>query len=132
MPQIGPDAVDAWLDAFAASVRSEDYQAGRALFAPDCSGFGTVTSGYRGLDDLVASQWSRVWGRTRDFAFDPDSHRMYGAEQCTVAVTWRSLGTDLPEPRVRQGRATLVLRAGDDGALRCVHSHFSMLPGTSA
>lgn len=58
-----------------------------------------------------------------------------------VAATWRSrraLG-DLGAPGgagdagdVRTGRVTLVLRAEPDGALRAVHSHFSMAPGTRA
>lgn len=120
-----------WLVAFAATVRARDLEGGRRLFAVEASGFGTVTVRYRGLDALVEEQWSQVWHRTRDFRFDHDPEAWSGAGLHGVAATWSSRaegGID----RLRRGRATFVLRAGHDSALRAVHSHFSMAPGTDA
>lgn len=132
MGELAPADVDAWLDAFAACVRTKDYATGRDLFSTDATGFGTVANRYAGLDDLVDSQWSRVWDRTDDFTFDADDMRWYAGGSCTVAVGWRSVGSDAATPRLRVGRATLVLEVGSDGVTRAVHSHFSMLPGTES
>lgn len=126
-------AVLAWLEAFAAAVRDEDLVAGRALFAREASGFGTVTDTYDGLDDLVARQWSDVWPRTSGFAFRPESVRVWGdSDHATVAVEWASVGTRTDGSTwERSGRATFALQRAE-GPWRAQHSHVSMTPGTPA
>lgn len=131
MTVIGDREVDLWLETFAACVRDRDLDAGRALFAADAAGFGTVAEAYRNRDELIADQWSDVWPRTEGFSFTSAEHRWLGDDLCAVAATWASVGTDAGERRTRSGRATLVLRRDGD-ALVAVHSHFSMTPGTSA
>jgi ketosteroid isomerase-like protein len=126
---ISDPSVGAWLDAFARCVRERDFIGGRVLFAPDVSGFGTVAGHYDGLDALVDHQWSVVWPRTTGFAFDQVTAHWWDARLCAVATTWHSIAVD--GGRTRSGRATLVLRRTEDG-LVCVHTHFSMAPGTSA
>lgn len=127
---VQPHEVNLWLDRFAAAVRARDIDAGQALFADDAAGFGTVTTSYTGLDDLVASQWHDVWHRTEGFTFEPTHDLWSTATQAVVAVRWNSVGT-APRRR-RSGRATLVLAARADGGVQAVHSHFSMDPGTAS
>jgi ketosteroid isomerase-like protein len=133
---ISAPEVDTWLEAFTTCVRARDLDGGRALFDPDAAGFGTVTEVYAGLDALVSSQWSEVWGRTEDFAFDADRRRWLDGSLCVVAATWRSTGTDADGEtggrRTRTGRATVALQRSAGGGLLAVHSHFSMTPGTAA
>lgn len=131
MTSEGSRAVDAWLDAFAACVRTGEMASARRLFAEDATGFGTVAASYDSLDDLVATQWSDVWPRTADFTFDAVHGHWQDADLAVVAATWSSTGTDTGSPRHRTGRVTLVLERRDAG-LVAVHSHFSMTPGTPA
>ncbi len=131
MTPISDPDVDAWLSAFADCVRARDFEAGRALFAHEAVGFGTVTERYDGLEELVGSQWSQVWERTAEFSFEGDAERWLDGEQAVVATGWRSIGTEDGGRRTRTGRVTLVLRA-TGGTVLAVHSHFSMSPGTSA
>lgn len=131
MTRIGDDEVDRWLETFAACVRDRDLDAGRALFAADAAGFGTVAGAYRDRDELVAQQWSDVWPRTADFSFSGTEHRWLADGWCAVAATWTSVGLGGDERRTRSGRATLVLRKDGDRVV-AVHSHFSMAPGTPA
>lgn len=132
MGTISEHDVTAWLEAFAARVRDCDLEGGRALFDPQASGFGTVAGRYDGLDELVGSQWSAVWSRTEDFRFDEVDERWLDGSMCAIAATWSSVGVEAGERRTRSGRATLVLRRSSTGNLVAVHTHFSMLPGTSA
>ncbi len=54
-----------WLESFASAVRDQNYELGRALFAPDVVAFGTSTVMAVGLHELVAEQWEKVWGFIR-------------------------------------------------------------------
>lgn len=132
VPSISRADVEAWLRAFAGCVREGDYDGGRALFAADAAGFGTVSNRYSGLDELHATQWAQVWERTEGFEFDEVDARWSTPDLCVVAATWSSRRVGAAVPAVRTGRVTLVLRADRDGTLRAVHSHFSMSPGTRA
>jgi ketosteroid isomerase-like protein len=126
------DAVMAWLHRWEALINAGDIAAAEPLFAEDVVAFGSLTRRMEGRDDLVARQWSLMWPRIRDFAFDYDHARILSGtpgEFAIVATPWRSLGrkgeSDWYE---RRGRATLVLKPTSDG-FTCVHSHFSMEPG---
>jgi len=125
-----PPAVDDWLVAFERAVRERDFAAGRTLFASDAVGFGSIAPRYASLDALDAEQWRRVWPSTEAFTFDRDALVIGDHTLATVATTWRSTGIDPTGQRFeRQGRVTLVLRRVA-GTLRCVHSHYSLVPGT--
>ena len=126
------EALATWLDAFAQCVRSGDLAGGRALFSDDALGFGTVASEYSSAQDLMENQWAVVWPRTQDFGFDEVRGSWSDGNTFAVAATWSSVGTDAVPARRRAGRVTLLLRRSADGSLRAVHSHFSMLPGTTA
>ncbi|MFL6060694.1 MAG: YybH family protein [Marmoricola sp.] len=132
MGWISESDLDDWLNEFAECVRRRDYEAGRALFVGDATGFGTVANQYADLDDLVGEQWSEVWDRTEEFTFAEERSSWIGGSQGTVAVTWRSIGLEDGDRRERTGRATVVIHRYDDGEVLAVHSHFSMTPGTSA
>jgi ketosteroid isomerase-like protein len=123
-----PGNIQDWLDRFAAAVRAQDLDAGRALFAHEALGYGTRTAAADGLDALVAAQWAPVWAATSDFAFAPaDLLALASPDQAVVAARWSSRSAS---GAARTGRATLVLvlGRGADGALACVHSHFSLDP----
>lgn len=123
-------AVQTWLTQFAEAVRSGDTSRGAPLFAPQSRGFGTVTSSYDNRDELIDQQWSQVWQRTHDFAFDPPLAVWQSGDTMTVAVTWSSRRMKTHE--LRRGRATFHLVPDQHGVLVAVHSHFSMEPGTAA
>lgn len=123
------DSTTAWLDAFCDAVRTGDPLEGRHLFAPDASGFGTVASVYRDVNELVEEQWSDVWPRTTEFTVDTVVGRWPFDGGEVVALMWHSMDRD--SHRARRGRATILL-SWIDGQLVAVHSHFSMLPGTAS
>lgn len=124
-----------WLAEFAECVRTEDYERGRELFAPEVHSFGTVAEAASGLDQLVATQWRQVWGRTRDFTIDLDSavigtHDGHDAFSYAL-ISWHSIKVepDGGDPE-RQGRATLIFCAAPNSehGIRACHSHFSKTP----
>ncbi len=125
-------SVASWLRGFAAAVRERDYDGARGMFHPDAEGFGTVAERWIGLDQLYAEQWHGVWERTTGFDFDLAGATVFADGDVLITITdWssegvRSDGTAGP----RQGRATIVLVGAP--TLRAVHTHFSMVPGTSA
>ena len=121
--------VRGWLDAFSAAVRARDYEAGLALVSEEIVGFGTVVHASRGAAQLRSQQWSFVWDRTEGFDFDGAGAEVWcGEALASVAARWSSHGIDGNGERFeRHGRATIVLRRGDDG-LRAVHTHFSKIP----
>lgn len=131
-----PDPI-AWLEAFAGHVRDRDLEAGRRLFAPATTGFGTRAARVDGLDDLVDRQWRPIWTSTQGFRFDVDDAVVAAAadgSQTTVAATWSSEGVaDDDTTFARRGRATLVLvpDPASPVGLVAVHSHFSEDPDPS-
>jgi ketosteroid isomerase-like protein len=118
-----------WLEAFAAAVRDVDYDAGRAMFAPDVVGFGTVGVLLSGLETLMTLQWKRVWGVTSGFCFDLDTATVRtSGDVAWVAVPWASrTGKSDRGPFDRRGRATYILHRRE-GKWLAVHTHHSLDP----
>jgi ketosteroid isomerase-like protein len=127
-------SIQRWLSAFALAVRSRDFAAGRALCDTDVVGFGTVANHVTDLRSLEHDQWRQVWERTSDFEFDPGSASfMLDGNLACVAALWHSNGFDARGASiVRYGRATIVLRRGNDDSWRAVHTHFSLTPQSIA
>lgn len=128
--------IDNWLLAWQKAIASKDFDAGRKLFRDDAAGFGTVSLYTEGLDDLVESQWRPVWSRTAKFTFEKNKqHHRFSADktQCIVTSLWRSEGGEEGGPvRLRRGRATILLEWHEpQSAWLCVHTHFSMWPGSA-
>lgn len=123
-----------WLTEFAECVRTEDYERGRKLFAQGVYAFGTVAEFASGLDQLVATQWRQVWGKTRDFTIDLDSAVIEPGQDDALGyalVRWRSFyaGSGNGAP-ARTGRATLIFQPSPDAphGIQACHSHFSVTP----
>jgi len=124
----------AWLERFSACVRARDFKGGRALFAPEAHGFGTVVEQARDLGELEAGQWRRVWHETRGFRVldeSPDVLLSEDGTQACVLARWESQGTRQDGSAFsRRGRCTVVLRR-DPGApcgWKARHTHFSKRP----
>lgn len=118
-----------WLERFAAAVRAADYDAGRELFHPDAIGFGTFTRMAVGRENLIDSQWRKIWGCTRGFRFLlDDAVIQIEGDIAWIAAPWYSQGRDETGQWFdRHGRTTLILRH-HAGRWLCVHSHYSRVP----
>jgi ketosteroid isomerase-like protein len=125
----------AWLARFEACVRLRDFLSARELFSEEVFSFGSRVDQMSGLDSLESEQWRGVWSNIERFSFNLSDLRVHGTEQQGILVfglSWTSLGIAPDESRFeRPGRATLCLELQEDGSWRCVHSHFSLLPGSS-
>jgi ketosteroid isomerase-like protein len=77
------------------------------------------------------NQWEGIWANIRDFRIEMDQIAGGGDERWAWGVTtWTSTGFDeAGRPYQRPGRATVALERRD-GRWLCVHSHFSLAPGT--
>lgn len=129
------ERAQAWLGAWQDCIRERNYTQARALFDDGITAFGTVKARMSGLDELVREQWRPVWEHTRAFEFDLARCAVVlaGADHCVIALPWSCIALprgDRPEYQ-RSGRASIVLR-DDAGALRCVHTHFSIDPAPEA
>ena len=118
-----------WLRKFARLVRERDIEHGKALFANEVVGFGTVASAVSGIEDLIDQQWQQVWPYTEGFEFDYDKLNTTTADGLAwAAAPWSSVGFDDDgKPFDRHGRATIVLKQVD-GAWLAIHTHFSLTP----
>ncbi len=140
----GLDDVDAtmksamdWLEHFAACVRAQDFDGGRALFAPEARGFGTVVERAVCRQQLEEGQWRRIWPNTRDFRLIETSREVFlsadGSQACVLAL-WDSEAREDEAsgqaPFHRRGRCTLLLERdeGSPWGWRAIHSHFSKRP----
>jgi len=121
-----------WLRTWQDLINAGDYETSRQLFASDVVAFGSLAESMRGLAELEANQWRKIWGTIRDFRFEEPVILSDQEEAYTVAVRWSSEGqTENGGWYERRGRCTLMLqRLGP--ALVCTHSHFSMDPGIPA
>jgi hypothetical protein len=123
-----------WLDGFARCVRERDFDGGRALFAPDAHGFGTVVRVAGARAKLEKEQWGWVWPRTSGFRFERRGARVEIADDglwAVAMVTWKACNKEAPRRMVfdRRGRATIVLRrTGPDAPWIARHTHFSFDP----
>lgn len=125
-----------WLDAFASCVRGRDFAGGRALFAADTHGFGTVVRTAASRAKLETGQWRWVWPRTSGFRFERSGARV----ECdasglfaVVMVRWKACNQVAPRRMVfdRRGRATILLRRDSaDAPWIARHTHFSFDPPT--
>jgi ketosteroid isomerase-like protein len=119
----------AWLDAFAACVRAQDFDAARPMIAEEVVSFGTKAAMVEGREDLIARQWRHIWPTIQGFTFDLDTLHWCRADDIAWAVlTWTSRGfrpdgTPFPRP----GRATFAF-VRRDGAWLATHTHFSLFP----
>ncbi len=122
-----------WLAGWGACVASVDVEAARPLFRDDVVGYGTKATVARGIDNLIAEQWSQVWPNIEGFAFDSDGADVWlGPDGLhgVIAAAWSSLGrTAIGNTFTRNGRATVVVeRASVDDPWLGVHTHFSLEP----
>lgn len=118
-----------WFTCFQKFVREVDYDAGKAICAPDVLGFGSVANVAYGLDTLVREQWMQIWPNSRDFTYRMDQLKV-GSSGNTGwgACTWESTGifpdgTEFP----RSGRVTIVFEKRNEKWL-AIHTHYSMFP----
>lgn len=116
-----------WLRRFETAVRGRDFEAGRAMFAPEAVAFGTRAEMVRGLEGIIAEQWRHVWPHIHDFRLGDAVVHATG-DVAWVALPWQTTrpGHDA-SGAARRGRGTFVLQRRDDG-WRAVHSHFSLVP----
>ncbi len=123
------DEVAGWFRHLERCVRAVDYDGARPIFAEEAVGFGTFGAMLDGLDALVPGQWQQIWPNISGFTFDLESLR-YGADGNLLwgICRWDSEGGN-PDGSTysRPGRATVILQRRD-GALKALHTHFSLVP----
>jgi ketosteroid isomerase-like protein len=126
-------AVREWFARLSRYCAGVDYASTRAIFAGDVVSFGTKAEVVTGLDRLEAEQWRGIWANISDFKIDLASIWSGGEAGLAWGVAlWTSTGYDEQGgPFERPGRATIVLERRN-GSWLCVHSHFSLKPGTPA
>jgi ketosteroid isomerase-like protein len=126
------NSIAEWLDAWGAMIRARDIDAARRLFAEDVIAFRSLSEAMIGRDELERNQWEPIWNRTRGFRFEDHTVVFDNSREAVVAATWSSEGEgEAGRLYPRRGRATLAFRR-ENGDLVCIHSHFSMNPGSSA
>lgn len=110
---------------------ARDLDAAESLFAPDVASFGTKATVVEGLAQLRKHQWEKIWPNIDDFSMLTDEIRASSDGALAWGmVPWTSTGFDEKgTPYPRPGRATAVL-ARRDGVWLCIHTHFSLAPGT--
>jgi ketosteroid isomerase-like protein len=127
------EAVVEWFARLSRHCSEVDYDAAREIFADGVVSFGTRAEVVSGLDRLVAEQWRGIWPNITGFRIDLTTVRSGGGGPVAWgAAVWDSTGYDENGRAFRRpGRATVVLeRRGHPGAWLCIHSHFSLNPGT--
>lgn len=124
-----------WLATWQQCIRDCNYTLARTLFDDEVTAFGTVAARMTGIEALVHEQWMKVWEHTREFTFDLQGWTVVlaGENHCVVAIGWTCVAVNRATQReyVRAGRASIVLKE-EAGALRCVHTHFSLDPAPEA
>lgn len=120
-----------WLEAFAACVRTQDFDGARPMIAKEVVSFGTKAAMVVGRENLIAQQWRHIWPTIQGFTFDLDTLHWHRADDTAWAVlTWTSQGlrpdgTPFPRP----GRATFTFIRRDATWL-ATHTHFSLFPAS--
>ena len=125
------EALRQWFELLGQYCAAVDYDGGETIFAPDVVAFGTKARVVSGRDYVRQHQWEGIWGNIRDFKVDLEQVQGAGDERWAWGVTtWTSTGFDRDgQPYFRPGRATIALERRE-GRWVCVHSHFSLAPGT--
>jgi ketosteroid isomerase-like protein len=125
------EAVRSWFELLGRYCAAVDYDAGETIFAEDAVAFGTRARVVKGRDYIRKNQWEGIWGNIRDFTVDLEQVAGGGSGDTAWGMTtWTSTGFDESgSPYFRPGRATVVLQRRN-GRWLCVHSHFSLAPGT--
>lgn len=122
-----------WLDDFARYVRDIDYEAGMAMFNEDIYCFGSVANSTSGLDDLVNSQWQKIWPNITDFQYQLEAMQCVFSDDkkmACVITPWISTGYNKDGSTFsRPGRMTLLLKKDAAGQWKAQHTHYSVLPG---
>ena len=127
------DEVTGWFRQLERCVRAVDYDGARPIFAEEAVGFGTYGAMLDGLDALVPGQWQQIWPNIEGFTFDLSTLR-FGGDGNTVwgICRWDSVGKNADGSTFdRPGRATVILE-WQDGALKALHTHFSLVPRPAA
>ncbi len=121
----------AWLEAFAACVRAQDFDGARPMIAEDVVSFGTKAAMVEGREHLIAQQWRHIWPTIDGFTFDLDTLHCHRADDTAWAVlTWTSHGfrpDGTPFPRPGRATFTFAYRAG---RWLATHTHFSLFPSS--
>ena len=117
-----------WLKTFEECVQARDYDRGKALFQNELLCYGTVVNEAHTLENLVASQWFKVWEATEGFRFHLDDTHILGDDDSPVVVItslWES--NSIGEiKQLREGRCTITLVKGE--VFTSIHTHFSIKP----
>ena len=122
-----------WLERLAACVRAVDYSAARPFWHRDIIVFGTYQELVRGRELRAETQWSNVWPRASDSAFDLDNTVVFSSTDggiATVSTPWTSTGFQTDGSRFdRPGRATIILARNHDKRWVGIHSNMSLQRG---
>ena len=126
-------AVREWFVLLGRYCAAVDYDSNESIFAPDVVSFGTKSPIVSGLGNLRQQQWEGIWGNIADFKVQIDQlHAGGSGDNAWGIVPWTSTGFHQDgSPYDRPGRATTVLERRE-GVWLCVHTHFSLVPGTPA
>ena len=118
-----------WLTTFQGHVRAVDFEAGKAMCAPDMLAFGTYAEMVRDLDRVIEAQWKNIWPDIRDFTIKvAEAHGAVLGNTAWVAAPWDSLGVRADGSTFhRPGRLTMILERRD-GRWLATHTHFSLTP----
>ncbi|MGI9333685.1 MAG: YybH family protein [Gammaproteobacteria bacterium] len=127
----GVAAIRAFFRRLSRCCATGDFDAAQALFAPDVVSFGTKARVVEGLGPLREKQWEQIWPNIEAFEILVDEVRASAEGDLAWGMApWTSTGFDATGTSYeRPGRATAVL-ARREGTWLCVHTHFSLAPGT--
>jgi ketosteroid isomerase-like protein len=120
-----------WVAGWSAEVAAADIRAGRRRFVDGLIAFGTHADVVEGRDRVEEQQWSQIWPKIDDFAFDVAQLRVRASPDALMAVAivpWSSTGVHADGTRFdRPGRATIVLeRTAVGEPWMGTHTHFSL------
>jgi hypothetical protein len=116
--------LEQFLANFSRAVMSGDVDSMRPHFENKVISFGTRALVCETLDDLVANQWMRIWGKCQSWEISSVDAVKLDSELAFVAFRWRRVSLSGGE---RTGRATLVFSFLET-RLVVSHSHFSESP----
>jgi hypothetical protein len=116
--------LQAFLDDFSTAVVSGDLDSMRPHFDSNVLSYGTRALVCDSIDDLIANQWLRIWGKCQAWEIYSVDATDLNSNLGFVAFRWRRASFDSTE---QTGRATLVF-CFVETRLVVLHSHFSESP----